>query len=264
MAVRATQPSRPRGLGPGLGAGRRLGRSRPAGDPSVGNIRDVLRALLAGVDPINDVLPRLKPHLLAYIDSSSQPDRRPLFPIVGAIGWSEAAGLPVLGPPIDGALRAFFALRAISLEDRAKMSDLRVETVVVDGTQMTVLTNGKRNLAAYRVDGGRLVVGSGSDTVKRFGSTAGPLLFQEIRDRYLADSGTFAILDMNRSVEVITKYRVPIARRLATGPDRPIADVERDLDQLLSVAPLFRAAAFVSEVCGGGSEVHRKLLLLAR
>ena len=236
----------------------------PTDLPRLENLREAARGILSGLDPVDDLLPRLNPGILAYADARSRTDRRPLLPLVGVVGWSDGPGQPALAGSIDNALKTCLALRALGLADRPNREGLRVQPLVVAAKKLTVLTNGRRNLTAYRVDAGRLAFGNSAEAVARFGPGQVRSAIHEIRAKHCGAATTFAIVDLDRLIGEVKRSRAAIARRLAAGSSRPVAEVERDLDHLLGLAGLFRASVFASEVSAGGSEVHRTLRLLAR
>ncbi len=66
------------------------------------------------------------------------------------------------------------------------------------------------------------------------------------------------------SAEAVVQSRKMIVRDLATRSGRPVAEVDRDLGQILPLARLFRAAVFTSNANADATEVHRTIGLIAR
>ena len=230
--------------------------------PSLDNIRLGLQGILLGRDPVTDVLPRLGPGLLLYLDAEPGRGVRPHFPVIGAVGWSDRPGAHDLAAPLDNALRTAFALYA--LDPKRATAHLRVQDQVIGDARMTELTDGLKVRMAYRADRNRLVVGNSAEAVARFATGGPPATLAAVRARYFPDAETFAIVDLERLAREIDTYRGPIARGLAARSKRPVASVDRDLSLVLAVARLFRAATITSAASAGAAEIHRTIGLIAR
>ena len=230
--------------------------------PSLDNVRLGLQGILLGRDPVTEVLPRLGPGTLLYLDVEPKRGVRPHFPLVGVAGWSEPPGAVNLAAPLDNALRTVFAFYA--LDPKRATAHLRVQDRILDGARLTELTDGLNVRLAYRVDQNRLVVSNSTDAVARFGTGKPSSPLSSIRVKYFPDAETFAIVNVERLAREITALQGPIARMLATRSKRPVASVDRDLTLVLSVARLFQAATFTSTASPDATEVHRTLGLIAR
>ncbi len=230
--------------------------------PRLENLKVGLQGLLLGEDPNAEVLPRLGPGVLAYMDARPEPDGLPLFPIVGVVGWANRPGEGELAAPIDNAFRTGLAFYAFDPRRRAR--HLRVESRRVGDSATTTLTDGIRTVLAYRVDRDRLVLGNGVDAISRLGATRPPTVISGVRERYFPEVETFAVVDLIRLCSEARRYRGPIARRLAARSRRPVNDVDRDLGQVLVMLELFRAASSTSVAEQDASSVHRTLGLIAR
>jgi hypothetical protein len=230
--------------------------------PSTENLKLLLQGILMGHDPLVDVLPRLKPGKLAYIDL--EPDRSvpTRFPMVGVVGWSDLPGADDLAAPVDNALRT--ALAMVALDPKRREAHLRIESRAIGEARVTLLTDGLRTVLAYRVDRDRLVVGNSPEAVARFGTGQPPPSFALIRAKHFPEAETFAIVDLTRLVEEVKALRGPIARGLAARSGRPVDSADQDLGRLIAIAELFRAATFTSSVDREATEIHRMIGLIAR
>jgi len=230
--------------------------------PALDNWKAVFQGLLLGADPNTEVLPRLSPGALLYIDSRPESDSRPLFPMVGVVGWTDPPGSGDLSAPIDNALRT--GLAGYALDPRHKAKHLRVVSRTVGEVPLTTLTDGLGTQFAYTVTRSRIVAGTGAEAVARFGSNNFRSTFPEVRDRYFPGVETFAIVDLLRLAQEIRHYRGPIARLLAARSRRPAVEVDRDLGQLLGVIDLFRAASFTTVAEEDTTAIQRTARLIAR
>ena len=230
--------------------------------PFLENLKLAFQGILLGRDPVTEVLPRLGPGTLVYLEVEPNRAVMPRFPLVGLVGWSGTPGAGVLADPLDNALRTAFAVYA--LDRTRRPAHLRVESRTIGDSQVTALTNGLRALMAYRVDANGLVVGNSAEAVARFGTGQPPSTILGLRARDFPEAETFAIVDLARIVEEITTLRGPIARALASRSKRPFEATDRDLGDLIALAELFKAATFTSSSATDASEVHRTINLIAR
>ena len=228
---------------------------------SLGNFKLVLQGILLGQDPATEVLPRLGPGTLLYLEIEPGRAILPHFPLVGVVEWSEKPGAASLTSPLDNALRTAFAIYA--LDPKRRQAHLSVESRTMGDSRVTMLTNGLRAPIAYRVDRDRLVVGNSVEGVARFGTGQPPSTILGLRSRAFPEAETFAIVDLARLVGEIKTLRGPIARALANRSKRPVAAADDDLGDLIDAAELFKAATFTS-VSKDASEVHRTIGLIAR
>jgi hypothetical protein len=230
--------------------------------PSMENYKLALQGLLLGRDPSTEILPRLGPGALLYLDIEPNRALKDRFPLVGVVGWSDQPGGEDLVAPLDNALRTAFAIFALDPKRRA--THLRVESRNVGDSRLTLLTDGLRTLASYRLDRNRLVLSNSPEAVARFGSGQAPAIFSSLRSQYFPEAETFAIIDVRRLVEEVQTVRGPLAKILANRSKRPIASVDQDLTQLINLAEFFQAATFSNASTQDATEVHRSIRLIAR
>ena len=110
---------------------------------------------------------------------------------------------------------------------------------------------------------GCLVLGSSAVAVARYlESSADPEAgrrFREIRSAAFADAETFACVDLDALTGLADRYRDRLTRSLAARQKRPTAEVEKDLDHVLALARLFRAAFLASRIEADATAVHRSI-----
>ena len=230
--------------------------------PSLENYKLAFQGLLLGRDPSTEILPRLGPGALLYLDIEPSRPARERFRLVGVVGWSDQPGAEDLAAPLDNALRTVLAIYALNPKQRA--AHARVESRIVGDARLTMLTDGSQTMGTYRVDRNRLVVGRSPEAVAGFGSGRSPAVFSSLRSRYFPEAETFLIIDLRRLVDEVRAVRGPLARILANRSKRQYNAVDQDLGQLISLAELFQAATFSTTSTKDATEVHRSIRLIAR
>lgn len=230
--------------------------------PALDNLKLVLQGILLGHDPLVDILPRLGPEMLVYLDV--EPDRAHArrLPMVAVLGSTGPIGAVDLVAPIENAFRTAFAFYA--LDAKRRVEHLQVENRLLGDARLTLLTDGLRTLIAARVDRDRIVLGNSTEALARFAAGKSQSTLSSLRTKYVPEAETFAIVDMRRLVAEVRDLRGPIAGFLAARSGRPVASADQDLGQLLSLAELFQAATFSTISNRDATEVHRTISLIAR
>jgi hypothetical protein len=239
-----------------------IGQIPEADRASLANFKLVAQGLLLGHDPLTWLLPRLGSATMAYLEVEANPEARPSFPWVAAVGWQSREGLDDLAGPIDNALRTLFAM--VAFDQKSREASIKVETRPLAEGRLTSLLKGARVLLAYRTDHQRLVLGNSAEAVARFATGPPNPTLVELRAKYAAEAETFALVDVERLVGEIKRLQSPIARRLAAKSHRPVEATERDLGQVIDLASLFRAFAFSTTTSKDATEIHRSMGLIAR
>jgi hypothetical protein len=237
------------------------------------NVESVLTGLLLGQDLRTRILPGLGPGLIAYLDAPPEPPaeeagRGPLFPLVVAIGFSRDATLTpsradgpsvTLAAALENALHTLMALTA--LDEKRGQGRSRIATRQVAGATVTTLDIPLP--FAYAVDSahGRLVLGTSAVAVARYlESTSDPEAgrgFRELQAAAFPDAGTFLCLDLDALTRLAGRHRDRLVRNIAARQKRTAADVGKDLDHVLALARLFRAAFLTSRMEPDAAAVHR-------
>jgi hypothetical protein len=116
---------------------------------------------------------------------------------------------------------------------------------------------------AYAVDrtGGKLVLGTSASSVAGYLRSASDPdsggRFRDIQAVAFPGYETFLCVDLESLTGLAGRYRDRLARSLAARQKRPIADVESDLEHVLALARLFRAAFIASRIEPDASAIHR-------
>jgi hypothetical protein len=248
------------------------------------NLEGVLTGLMLGQDLSSRILPALGPGLIAYLDAPSDtgggktrdagppPGRGGLFPLVVVMDLNGDAGSPDrdtrrrgLPPPavsdaVENALRTLLALMALD----EKRGQGRGGIMSFDSAGATVTTLSTPIPFAYAVDrtGGRLVLGTSASAVARyFESVSDPAAgarFRDLRAAAFAEYETFVCVDLDALTRIAGLYRDRLASNLAARQKRPAAEVESDLEHVLALAGLFRAAFVASRIEPDASSIHRR------
>jgi hypothetical protein len=257
------------------------------------NLEAVLSGLLLGQDLRTRILPVLGPGAIAYLDAPAEPAEAPAgpgsaagragwFPLVLVLGFSEESGMsrPVGASPerppgprsptvsvaaaLETGLHTVLALTA--LDPNRGQGRARIATRDVAGA--TVMTLDVPLAFAFAVDrvNCRLVLGTSAAAVVRYlESSSDPEAGRRFRDLQAAafpDAETFVCVDLDALTRFAGRDRGRLARILAARQTRPAAEVERDLDHVLALARLFRAAFLTSRMEPDADAVHRSLGVL--
>jgi hypothetical protein len=238
------------------------------------NFEAVLTGLMLGQDFSSRVLPALGPGLVAYLDgpadstaetehgTSPPPVSGGLFPLVAAVGLSRDDGPAMaVSDAVENALRTLLALMALD----EKRGQGRGAIQSSDAAGVTVTTLSTPIPFAYAVDrkGGRLVLGTSASAVARyFESASDPdagARFRALQAAAFAEYETFVCVDLEAVTRLAGIYRDRLARNLAARQKRPAAEVGRDLEHVLALAGLFRAAFVASRIEPDAAAIHRRL-----
>ncbi len=227
--------------------------------PKFENIRIALRGLLLGLDVHSDVMTRLGPAALVYVEASGGETPSRWFPMVGSIEVERGSKA---GPALDNALRTILALHA--LDEKHGGGSLRVESRPAPGAPITTLN--ASTPFAYAVRDGRIDVGSSADAVARaLAASNDPKASERVdglRSAFFPDTPSFAAADLRAVRAFADPRREALAKALAERQHRSETDAGRDLDQVLSLINLFDAAFFTTKVAPDFTSVHHSLGLV--
>ena len=247
--------------------------------PRLANIETALGGLLLGQDVRTQVLPRLGPSILAYLDTPpetdeegaapSKPSPASLWPfplvMVVSLGVAQApATSPTLAAAVDNALRTVLAIT--SLDDKRAKGRSRITSRVIAGTTVTTLDPPIR--FAYAVDHAarRLILSTSADAVVRYLENSedpkGDERFLRLRAAAFADAPTYACVDLDAINQLAGKHRARLLQFLAARQNRPVVEVDHDLAQVLALAKLFRAGFITSRLQPDATAVHRSAGLI--
>ncbi len=253
------------------------------GQPRAHNLEALATGLLLGQDLRTRILPALGPTLMAFVnaapdaparaDSPSPTARGSLFPFVVVIGLSRARAVPhpdgrgpdtspttgTVADALDNALRTILAMTAMD----EKRGEGRSRIVTRDVGGATVMTLDIPLPFAFAVDRarGHLVMGNSATAVARYlESSTDPEAgrrFRQLQAIAFADAETFLCVNLDALTRLADRYRDRLAKNVAARQKRPAADVETDLEHVLSLARLFRAAFVTSRMEPDATAVHR-------
>ncbi|MGP0064573.1 MAG: hypothetical protein ACLQGP_13370 [Isosphaeraceae bacterium] len=252
----------------------------------VSNLESLATGLLLGQDLGSRILPALGPGVIAYIDSPHDPKtkadgsgptpgRGSLFPVVVVVGFSQEPGTPrsdgrspesrtatiALASALDNALRTVLTMTALG----ESHGEGRSRIVTRDVAGSTVTTLDVPLPFAYAVDRarGRLVLGTSAVAVTRYlecsSDPEAGHRFRELQALAFPDAETFLCVDLDALSGLVDRYRDRVVRNIAARQKRPTADVERDLDHVVALARLFRAAFISSRMEPDATAIHRSI-----
>jgi hypothetical protein len=256
----------------------------PEGDHQrLRNLEALLTGLLLGHDVTSRILPALGPGVIAYLDGPAEPTaengegagppsgRGGLFPVVVVVDISGDGGgtgpdsrrrglpAPVVSDALENALRTLLAL--LAMDEKRGEGRAGIATFEAAGASVTTLSAPIR--FAYAIDrpGGRLVLGTSASAVARYLESASDAdagaRFRDVRAVAFPGFETYICIDLDTSTRLAGRYRDRLARFLAARQNRPASDVEKDLEHVLALARLFRAAFVASRIEPDAMAIHR-------
>jgi hypothetical protein len=253
--------------------------------PKLTNLETLLGGLLLGQDLRTAILPQLGPGIIAYAESplddasgsgataTATPEASSSSRVVGGVivaslrkSGQPASNPTSAGPAVENALRTVLALAA--LDEKRNNGRSKIITRSVAGASVTAL--GDPSPFAYAVDdsGSRLILGTSAQTVARYLDAASKpeagARFRRFRARAFPDAQTFLCVDLSALSSLAGRHHDQLIELLATGKNRPAADVERDLAQVIALGKLFEAAFITSRFEPEAAAVHRRAGLLLR
>lgn len=229
--------------------------------PRIDSLIVALDGVLLGHDLRAEVLPRMGPGVLAYLDPADGGEGAP-FPGLAKVMVVGLGGTTDLPAAVDNALRTSLAVYAL---ERARGEEpLRVETREFEGRKVTALR--PASPFAYVIDGNRLVVGSSARSVIRdLGlpavATAGAM--EQLRASRFPDADSFACVDLARLARSMAGRRGAILARMTARQGRTVEDAGRDLDQAIASMALFRQAYLTVAIDPDATGAHQTLGLVA-
>jgi hypothetical protein len=254
----------------------------PAEDqPKLKNLEAVLTGLLLGQDLRTRILPQLGPSVIAYVESlpegleeglaGATPVSVPSAPFaqVLVVNLQKDESFPARGAvttaaAIENALRTLLSFAAI--DEKRNNGRSRITTRLVAGANVTTLDFPIPFAYALDTSAPRLVLGSSAGAVIRYlESASDPKAgdrFRQLKTRAFPDDKTFFCVDLSALGKLAGRRRERLVEILASRKNRPAADVDRDLSQVLAIATLFEAAYVTSRFEPEAAAVHRRVGLM--
>jgi hypothetical protein len=229
--------------------------------PRLDMIFEALRGVLLGRDLRAEVLPRLGPAVVAYVEGPSDGSGSAWLPVVGAVELRDDGGEHGVAAALDNALRTLLCLYA--LDPRHNAAALRVESRRA-GPLRVVSLGGSNAPFAYGLGPNYLVVGTSADAVARFGTAPADTRLAPFKARYFPNARAYAAVDVARLARAAQSHREPLAQRVATARGVTPEAAARDLDAALALLDLFDAAFAALAVDPNLTSVHQTFGLVGR
>ncbi|MDR3636780.1 MAG: hypothetical protein P4L84_23450 [Isosphaeraceae bacterium] len=227
------------------------------GRTKYGNLLEAMKGVLLGRDLRKEILPYLGPGVLAYLEAPQKGDSAPGLPFVVSV---DVGGDSRVGVAIENALRTLLAFYA--LDDKQAAPGPTLQTQQIQGARVTSLR--PVSPFAFTVTGGRLVLGRSPESVARACGQGPSSSLAALRAAYFPDKASFACFDLTALKSTAELHRTDLVKRLASQNRRSEEAQARDLDQVLCLIGLFRAAYVTSAMTPDATSVHRTAGLIAR
>ncbi len=264
-----------------------IDRVTPEGDHQrLRNMEALATGLLLGQDLASRVLPVLGPGVIAYLDAPADdgekaqatPGRGRLFPVVLVVDLAGDPGranqptrgqvpaAPTVSDALENALRTVLTMMA--LDEKRGQGRAGLATTEVAGATVTTLSTPIPFAYAIDRNGGRLVLGTSAASVARYlegaSDPAAGARFRELQAVAFPGYETFVCVDLESLAGLAGRYREHLTRNLAARQKRTASDVEKDLEHVLALAHLFRAAFIASRIEPDASAIHRCFGVIVR
>jgi hypothetical protein len=232
----------------------------PSGDrPRIETVLEAVRGFLLGRELRKEILPRVGPAVIAYVEAPASEATR--LPIVGVVELRGESGERGVAAAIDNALRTLCCLYA--LDPRHQAGQLRVESQQRGALRVTSF-GGPNAPFAYGLGPDCLVVGTSADAVARFGTGEPDARLAATRSAYFPDARAYAAVDVPRVARAARSRHDALARHLAASRGVPFEEAAHDLDGALALFDLFDTAFFALAIDDDLTSVHQTLGLVAR
>jgi hypothetical protein len=254
--------------------------------PKLRNLESVLSGLLLGQDLRTRILPQLGPGVLAYVElppeslkevpagnakgSASAPPFAQVLVVDlkkdqgPAAGSAIAPGSVTTAAAIQNALHTVLSLSA--LDEKRNGGRSRITTRLVAGANVTTLDFPISFAYALDAAGSRVILGTSAEAVAGYlKSTSNPSAgerFRQLKGRAFPDEETYLCVDLAALGKLTSRRHDRLVELLARRNNRPIAQVDHDLTQVLAFAKLFDAAYLTSRFEPDSSAVHRRIGLM--
>ncbi len=231
----------------------------PADRPRLDMVFEALRGVLLGRDLRAEVLPRLGPAAVAYIEAPSSGSIWP--PVVGAVELRDDGGERSIASALDNALRTLLCLYA--LDPKHGATGVRVESRRAGTLRVTTL-GGPNSPFAYGLGADCLVVGTSADAVARFGTSRPDGRLAAFRAAYFPEARACAVVDVARVARSARTSRDPLVRHIAGARGVTPEAAARDLDGALALLDLFDLAFAALAVDPALTSAHQSFGLVGR
>ncbi len=241
-------------------------------DPTKADLLETaLEGLLLGLDLRSEILPKVGPGMVGFIDTP-----RPDDPIIAWPPMVLALSIEAesVAEALNNALRTFLAF--IALDEKnvrdGNAPSLKTTDLPGGGHLTTLIFGAKKDKArlefAFAFQGGQFLIGTQVEAVANFLANETPVEKSDLlrwRDHAFPEQESFAIVDLQAVHQLADAHREELAQALAAR--RGAADVaatQVDLDRILALAGLFRVAFVTSKIAPDFTSAHRTFGLIAR
>ena len=228
------------------------------------NLMTAVQGILLGKDSRAEILPHLGPGVLAVVDEPKGNEVTPSWLIALTI-HDTPDGSPRVADAVQNALRTLLAMSA--LDKKTPMPPgTRVESRMTAGVSVTTLIGGPSPFA-FATAPGVFALGSDPDAVAVFaaapnGKTESPL--EGLRNELVRDASTHFVVDLDRVRQVIGSRFDQVVEHLAKDRKSDDGNPRQDLENMLALASLFRAAYMTSAIPADFSSAHRTIGLVSK
>jgi hypothetical protein len=149
----------------------------------------------------------------------------------------------------------------MAMDEKRGQGRAGLATIEASGASVTTLST--PIAFAYAIDrkAGRLVLGTSAASVARYLRAAsdpeGGARFRDLQAAAFPGFESFVCVDLDAMTRLADRYRDRLAGALATRQNRPAAEVQGDLEHVLGLARLFRAAFVASRIEPDATAIHR-------
>ena len=232
--------------------------------PKLENLRVALDGILLGRSARDEVIPRLGPGLVAYLERPAADSERPVrgMPVVVSVEVEKTRAGAQASEAIGNALRTLLALHALDPKHGEGLLQFETRTLAIGEVSALRPTTP----FAFSTGVGKLVLGTTADAVARAllaqAQEAGPSRFETIRAALFPGAGSFACADLGAIHEFAVQARPALVRGLAHRQNAGEQAAGRDLDQALALIGLFDAAYLTSTIEPGFHTINHAIGLV--
>ena len=232
--------------------------------PRLANLRVALDGILLGRSAREDVVPRLGPGFVAYLERPAPGAERPVrrMPVVVSVEVEKTSAGARASEAIGNALKTLLALYALDPKNGGGMLTFETRTLQVGEVSLLLPTTP----FAFSAGVGKLVLGTTGEAVARAllaqAQEGGSSRFETIREAFFPRAGSFACADLKAIHEFAEQARPALVRGLARRQNASEQAAERDLNNALGLIGLFDAAYLTSTIEPGFRAINHSIGLV--
>ncbi|SIN89298.1 hypothetical protein SAMN05444166_1478 [Singulisphaera sp. GP187] len=233
-----------------------------SGQRKLDNLLLGLSGLLLGRDLRAEILPKLGPGVLAYVEANPGSGQSGGLSYVLSVDLKAEPGKPEVADALENGLRTFLALYALDAKHGNGQLELESREII---PKVAVTNLRPTSPFAFAVGQGRLVIGVTAEAVTRAiqPQAATHRNLSQLRAAYFSQAETFLCVDLEKVRAFAEAHRAAIARNLASRNKKPVEEAERDLELALGLMGEFRHLFVTSAIAPDARSAHRMLGLIA-